>query len=244
MNSDFTLPATSAVARRLLHIATLCKLDLDPAIVTLASQGRIAPDNPLRGVRRAAAQFMLDCDLRCAVPLVLSALDRTLILGAVHLAGSTKVTIATVNGARSRWPQVLKAAPFDSKIITLQQAFEPEHQDGRRDGVLLLDWPYSDTNHTMLVAIAREFPRTIIISEAVQHPLLIHPTYAPIDISWWNLGHCLFPDMPDGRLFFQEAFDRNITDSALWSTRHFADMAIFYNVFSPRFADLPGYNDA
>lgn len=227
------------MARRLLHITALCRIDLDPAIAALATQDVLAAANPLRGIRRAATQFMLDCDLRCAVPLVLATLDRALVLNAVHLAGLQTVTIAS--GLRQRWTQLLKTVDFDAKILTINQAFEPEHQDGRRDGVLLLDWPESGHSDWKLIGLAKEFPRTIIISEAIQHPLLLNPAHAAGDVSWWPMGHCLCPEMPDARLFIHDVFDRYVTGSPVWSARHCLEMAMFYHVFLPHFADLPGY---
>jgi len=226
MNVDFRLPATGAIARRLLLIAaTSTKIDMDEQVEQIAKQDLLPDDEffPLTGVRRAATQFILDCGLRCALlPITVRTLsrfdigiDQSLILNAVFLAGQTKLTIATQK--KHLWEDALRGFKTftDIQLIKNDQAFLSVHQENWRDGVLIYDW---DENTLLANAVAKEFPRTIIYS-SLNYPEML-------DYSMQSIGLCLFPDM-------------NIKHN---NYRTYRQTAAMFNIFLPEFATMSGYN--
>lgn len=262
MHVEHDLPATGGVARRLLHIASLCRLDVAPEVRALAAQGLAgqgsaaqdqaddaAPGLQASGLRlqRAATQFMLDCGLRCVVPSA-PHLDRALVLGAVTRAGASPVTVLCRAAQAAEWREAARRCKLRGcKFVSLRQAFQPAHQDGRREGVLVADWPHDLDGSDCLAAIAREFPRTVLHGEASRQSRMMLGVLAGTEQAharWQEMAHCLFPAMPL-RMFglADAAFGRCAALNGAWRDRlRPADLAIFYNVFLPRFAAMPGYD--
>lgn len=217
MNADFALPATPGLARRLLHIAAVSKLDLDPAIHELAKRDLIEDDPtfPISNLRRAALQFMLDCQMRCGVPFMAPGMDHSLLLIGAKLAGTSVLTVVTED--RGLWKRSTKAMPGLQRlqVIGFNEAFEPEYQDGWREGLLIMDIPYDVPFRTMnkLCCVGREFPHTITTGRT---------GFSNDNRAWFAQAFCLDSGSP----IDSSDFDRE---------------PIFYDIFTPNFLHLPGY---
>lgn len=256
MNVNFSIRATPSVARRLFHISEICCIQLDEKIKEIAKQNLIPEDAdplfPLTGIRRAATQFILDCELRCAIPSLHEHIDRHLILNAILMFGIKKITIATSSG--SKWKTTLAAFNFDkTQIITTYDAFQPEYQKNYRDGVLILDWSPLDSNEQVRIALAKEFPKTILFEnfDSTKETIRRHE-YCNSNLEirgynyrWWDMGICLFPEMPKAVFeYTQRAFEKSAIYQTTWKHKSRNSLAIFYNVFLPHFANMSGYNFA
>lgn len=228
MNIDFALPATGANARRLLHIANVFGLNLDKKISEIAKEDLI-PDQdeflPLTGVRKAATQFIIDCDFRCAILRLSVEIDRYLIVNALALSKKySKITV--VSNTPVYWKTCFKGfSDFDVKYYSTEDIFKPEYQNGRRDGVLLMDFTYH--NPSYITSLAREFPKTIIYWESANNIENIENT------PWLDMGHALYPNFPGN--------DRHRYGNFYKSKKADSSAAIFYSVFLPSFANIPGY---
>ena len=234
MNVDFSLPRTGAIARRLLHIAELCKIELDPKVAAIAKEDLLPIDDdpilPLIGVRRAATQFMFDCDFRCI--LTANHIDRHLILNAIGLAKIQPITIASYSSTVD-WKNALNIFKNTNhvKLISVKDAILPENQQGR-EGVLILEWSTFLANDGMLISIIREFPKVVIYCDLGSHNRVSNYR------SLLEIGTCLFPQMP--KIIYDH---RELTKSSVWKKTDLFEMAIFYNIFMPHFITIPGYQE-
>ena len=218
MNIDYALPATPGMARRMLHMAAVSKLDLDPAIHELAKLDLIEDDPtfPTSSLRRAALQFMLDCQMRCGVPFMAPGLDPSLLLTGAKLAGVSVLTVATED--KRTWKRSILAQPGlrRTQVISYNEAFEPEHQDGWREGLLIMDIPY-DVRFTLFMKfrhVCREFLQVISTGRTIAASLGSQ--------AWFAQAYCL-----NGVKRLESSYPER--------------EPIFYDIFTPKFLHLPGY---
>jgi len=263
MNQDFLLPATPAVARKLVRFADLTSLDLDPRIRSLAERDRVTADAfdpflcPATPERIVLTQFLLDAGLRAGV-VAPGGPTQTTILNAARLMGVEKVIIASRDP--KRWKEAVAGSGLPKTAFVMlshRAAFREEEQEGRRDGLMVLDW--HDTTITfetteLFTAIAREFPRTVILADEaalesiaqgrfmLDMSLGLYQFGRPVpyveqssSLPWWELAAVLYPEMPLGHFTLGDRhIEREVMPRTTWGNAKRNDLAHFYNVFLPQ----------
>jgi hypothetical protein len=221
MNADFGLPLTGAIARRFLYLNTVMALDLDPKIKDIAKTGLLDQQDdliPIHPIARAATQFMHDCGFRCGMPSFSDYIDIPLVLSALKAGNISQITISSHN--TKHWKSALRNYHFDDvQIFSHNDAFQPENQDGRRDGVMIIDWTNTQMNYlySVMRSIATEFPKTIVFMNQGVYGCSRNDYYNDF---WYHIATIIYPDMPT------------------------CEIAMLYNVFLPEYANKPGYNFA
>jgi len=243
MNFDASFAATPGVARRLLSIASLGKIDVEDEILALARQDLVPEEffkaHNHNAEERRAVQFIRDCDYRCIVPFGTDKEKWTgngekLILSALSFPDAPRpVTIATQN--QLAWRLTLMASKLidqnDVVIVTHHDAVKDAHfTKERRGGVLIISWEgddHGDHNHKALV---REFPRSIVVGKLA--PIETASRFSPELTCLAEMSEAMFPEIPSVMLT-----KKMVTNSVLRSYGYLRtrllDVAPFFNLFIP-----------
>lgn len=190
MNQDFALLPTPAIARRLLLMQRVCRLDLAPEISALAEQDRLDVAAcfdpfalPHSVARETITQFLLDCDLRGIVQANFHPDFTPLaVVNAVRYTPQQAVIMTT---QRSVWRNALQAFGLDWELW-LPFRLQSEDIARLRHLVLIIDTNSFVSPRNML-NIAREFPRAIVYEQTTSFNDLT---------SWTIWARALFPNMP------------------------------------------------
>lgn len=253
MNHDILLPATPAAARHLVRLARVCRVEIDASVVALARQDLVTDEQvaePGGGfmqqspIVRAAIQFLLDHDMRAVLPLLDPAIDRSIPMLASRIAGHMPVTIATQTP--KPWLLAARMAGVTDVVAKPHMTvLDPAFQEGRRDGVLILEWQSVATNpgHRIMAGLAREFRRTVIFGdpgldiESHQRHLRLGVKVVPWSATdqTRHMAACLFPAMPTSLLHageLQVARTNFFLDRG-FRRHHPADVAFLFGIFVP-----------
>lgn len=222
MNQDFALLATPALARRLLLLQSICKLELPDNLTALAQCNQITEADfddfvcPYTSEIATITQFLLDNDMRGIVQAPYHpVMNEAAMLNVMRLSKIDKLSILTRRA--SVWHKAANSHFLSDKIhIRPPFGLTGAWIDQRRDGVLLIDLCDQIKDHQCNRFI-REFPRTIL--------------YQPLTMKlnqlthWTQLAAMLFPTMPHPwtiRLL------KNNPEH--WATMKLKDFAPLYNM--------------
>lgn len=220
MNRDFVLPATPAVARRLLLLKRLCPIDLPDDLAELAQRDRIgeaafdAMICPYTPERAAVTQFLLDNNLRGIVqarghPCI----NELSMLNIARLAAAAKITVLTRRAGC--WRAAANAWFLDHVDIRPPLNLTGRWIDERRGGPLIIDL-HDDNYRLFCRPLMREFPQVMFYQS-----LQVSPTPR---LHWRELAALLFPTMPS-------PIEPQTRSPHATSTR-LNNIALFYNVCS------------
>lgn len=155
---DFTLPATPAIARRLIEVSQIADIAISQEITDLASTGKVPPADfdgcpfPIDAEFQALTQKIVDYDANAIIRFDDTKTKSIIncVLGAVHLLGLPAV-IETVR--RKNWP-----VKMSDNVVLSNGAFPVEFlTKERRGGVLVLD------GKLIHESICREFQHIIVL---------------------------------------------------------------------------------
>lgn len=174
MNLEFDLALTPATARRLVRLASIAEVEIDPAIAARANDDRIdfnALDLPvgLTEWERNAVQFALDCALRLAIPSERAQPAWDVALTAARISGVRPILVASPQTVK--WTQhalrfglSVSSHAGDEPDILLRKIDKMIDQNllyDRRGGLLIIDW--KQVEEIRATGLAREFERCIIV---------------------------------------------------------------------------------
>jgi hypothetical protein len=224
MNQDFALSASPALARRLLLLQSVSKLDLPSDLHTMAAQNCLseADFDPFvcahSAERMTITQFLLDVAMRGIVQAQFHpTIDEATIVNALRLSHAPKLTI--ISRRANKWRPHINSQFLTDVDIRPLYSVTGAWIDTRRDGVLVVD-----LCDEMMVGFqhqcnrfVREFPRLILyqpLSVELKH--LTH---------WTILAAMLFPTMPHP--WMVRLFKNNPPH---WMTLKLINFAHFYNM--------------
>jgi hypothetical protein len=200
MNQDFAMHVTPAIARRLLLLSRVRKLNLPDELHALAAQDCVTERDfdtfvcPYSAERATITQYLLDNDLRAIVQASYHpAIDELTLLNAVRLARPSKTTILSPPFGsplrRGEWRKAANAYALPDLTIGSPYDMTGHDIDARRDGVLILDLDgFSPQRASPCHRFVREFPRTILYQADETDLQQVH--------HWTSLATLLFPTMP------------------------------------------------
>jgi hypothetical protein len=227
MNQDFATLATPANARRLLLLRRVCKLNIPPAIVALATQDTLSAEAfdpmvcPYHIEKHAITQFLLDCNLRGVIQADYHPIMTPLnLLNVARLANPQRIIIVTER--RLVWSAAITALMLSSASIVRSWA---ALDDVARDTTIIFDpaWEGSGSHYRMqsqpnrqLFNTVREFPKFMIYEQQQGFERLTH---------WSVWARSLFPGMPHP---LTPRLLQNVPSD--WQKMSLAAFALFYNV--------------
>jgi hypothetical protein len=189
MNQDIALLATPANARRLLLFRRVCKLDLAPEIVALATQDCLDEQVfdsmvcPYDSVRYAISQFLLDCNLRGGVQVAYHpTMNPLALLNVVRVAAPPQIMV--VSARRRVWSMAASALGLAVQM-TSPTALLEEHVNRRTVVIMEVDDQMGISRYH-LRNICREYPHLIIYDVSDVDRL----------VPWAVWGQLLFPTLP------------------------------------------------
>ena len=194
MNQDFALEATPGIARRLIQIARLCRVDLDPAISEMAKTGLIPEEEfapyAMAEAEKAAIQTITDLNFRAVVPGPTNRLNYTALVAA-KIAGISPIVVYT--RPSYTWDHLAKQVGFkpNEDFFTLRPPHQTEVLDANfvkehRHGLLLMDQGTLGGMSLCCNILAMDFARTLYLCApsafGTSQPIRTLFPDAPIDI--------------------------------------------------------------
>lgn len=193
MNQDFMIKATPGIARRLVALSKICRINLDDEIVELANTGLIAHFPSYLGrTQREVIQFLADADYRGMMLYDHVVEGKATALAAAIVSGMTPITIlADTLHDREEWhavatslalsPVCIRARdndlenPIDPqhnvRIITQECAYDKDVMKDARAGILLIDGYCAQTD--VAEGLCIEFQHVIIANSRAAFSQLV-----------------------------------------------------------------------
>jgi hypothetical protein len=169
VNQDFLISGSPGMARRLVQLASVCTINLDPAVVALAGTGFLtdedfAPYPKLSLTERSAVQRIIDFEFRCVFPAQ-GTVGGMVLLAAAKLAKIEPIFVLT---RRERYWQSfaeeMKIPPENLVMMTRidrRKGPDPDLIRDRRHGLLIVDEMMDSLESSIL---AMDFQKTVILS--------------------------------------------------------------------------------
>lgn len=214
------LSGDAKMARRLVRLSRVMKINLDPEIVALAETDLLT-DLDFKGTgltpdERLAAQSLTDFEFRAIVPSQ-NGKSGNIALAAAKIAKLSPIFVMTERARDKFWRDSLKMFGFeDFEIVRPSGKIDPDLIRGRRHGLLIVDEAVAMTDQMSL--LLQDFPKTVLLSNR----RLITDVNDLI-------GH-LFEGAPDEILTNVNPYFKKDLENRGFTTTRPEDLAFMFNV--------------
>lgn len=227
MNRDFVLPSTPGNARTLIKLASVSKLNLDPAVAELAATDLVRPTG-FTAPEQDAIQTLLDLDFRAIMPGPMLRSVEMIFWAAKHAGIESIVTLGnhhfwqtTANLLANKFGYVL--GKNYHVLHRSKDGLDSDFIRENRHGLFLYECDLDWAEHILLT---HSFPKSVAITNTCAMAGL-----APIT-------QILFPESPTA-LLENNFFLRSELAAKGFSTTKPEDLAFLLNVVTDHFKKEP-----